>query len=191
MNRIALAFFFVAIILSLVAIGAIEFSAAQTSGTSVSGIIVTDTTWTQSGSPYSLIGNLLVNNGVTLYIQPGVTVNIGSYYIMVNGTLQAVGNYDNPVIFNSNTNGYSSVGQITFTQFSPGWNNTASTGSIIKNAVINSALFLSNSAEIIQNKIYCGINVQSTITAQQTGTAVIQYNFIQEGLAWEAPLEAP
>ena len=55
--------------------------------TSVSGIINSDTTWTRTNSPYSLTGNILVSNGVTLTIEMGVTVNLGTYYIRVNGTL--------------------------------------------------------------------------------------------------------
>ena len=77
------------------------FVKAQSSGTSVTGIIATDTTWTQADSPYTLIGNILVNNGATLTIQPGTTVNLGSYYLMVNGTLSVIGDSGNPVTFNS------------------------------------------------------------------------------------------
>jgi len=89
----------------------LPFGQAQ-SGTNVSYILSQDTTWTTSGSPYTLTGNTLVYQGVTLTIHPGVTVNLGSYYIEVNGTLSAVGSQANKITFNG--------GQITFTASSSG-----------------------------------------------------------------------
>ena len=59
--------------------------------TDVSGVIGSDTKWTKAGSPYSLVGNVLVENGATLTIEAGATVNLNDYYIMVNGTLRAQG----------------------------------------------------------------------------------------------------
>lgn len=170
------------IVVSLVVVSAL--GSVMASGTSVSGIIVTDTTWALAGSPYTLIGNVLVNNGVTLTIQAGVSVNLTSYYIMVNGTLQAVGDNSNPVTFIENQNNYyypssSSTSEITFTPFCSGWNNTTSTGCTIQNAVVNVPLEISNLVQITQNKIYQGINVQSSFNALQTGTPVISNNFIQ------------
>src|SRR3990172_10271824 len=41
--------------------------------TSVSGYITSDTTWTKANSPY-VAGNVIVNSGVTLTIEQGVTV---------------------------------------------------------------------------------------------------------------------
>jgi hypothetical protein len=168
---------------SLALVNEVSFCEAQTSGTFVSGIIVTDTTWTQTNGPYTLIGNILVNYGATLTIQAGTTVNLGSYYLMVNGTLQAIGESANPVIFNGNSNIYgSSGGQLTFTQFCNGWNSVTSTGCELVNAVINCPLILSSSVEITQDKIYDGINVQSQINAIQTGTPMISNNLIQGGI---------
>jgi len=67
-------------------VGSAHFGAAQ-SGTNVNGIISSNTTWTKTGSPYIFTGPVGVAEGVTLTIDPGVTVNLGSYYIIVNGTL--------------------------------------------------------------------------------------------------------
>ncbi len=181
MNRLSASMFFAALlVISLIMVGMVRLGGAQTSGTGVSGIIVTDTTWSQSGSPYSLIGNLLVNNGAILTIQPGTTVNIASYYLMVNGTLQAIGTSANPVTFNSNTNYYggSSNTGIILTQFSKGWNSITSTGCIIQYSIVNSQLTVSNSAELDQNEINYGVNVQSNVNGLQNGTAVISGNTI-------------
>jgi hypothetical protein len=52
-----------------------------------------------------------VNNGVTLTIEPGVTVNLNSFYIRVNGTLTARGTDNDKISFNG--------GYIVFTSVSP------------------------------------------------------------------------
>jgi hypothetical protein len=49
--------------------------------TQVSGVISSDTTWTQANSPYNLDGDLLVDNGVVLTIEAGVTVNLEDYLL--------------------------------------------------------------------------------------------------------------
>ena len=120
------------IILPIFAISS-SFSNAQV-GTSVAGVISTDTTWTQDDSPYTLTGNSLVANGVTLTIQAGTTVNLGNYYIEVNGTLQAVGNASNPVLFNGGYDG------IRFDEWSNSWNQTTCSGNLIQNSVMNSTV---------------------------------------------------
>ncbi|MHC4501366.1 MAG: right-handed parallel beta-helix repeat-containing protein, partial [Planctomycetota bacterium] len=71
--------------------------------TNVSGLISTDTAWTLSGSPYVVIANVLVNSGVTLTIEPGVTVKFDSGNVLqVNGTLIASGTNTSKITFTSN-----------------------------------------------------------------------------------------
>jgi len=138
--------------------------------TPVIGIINQDITWTKANSPYNLEGNTLVANGVTLTIQPGVTVNLNTYYIQVNGTLIARGNNANPIYF--------SDGQITFTQSSTDWNESTGIGSIIENAVLNSTLTLNNSPKIHNDTVYSAINIQRT-----TGVPIISNNTIKGGIS--------
>ena len=108
-TKLTLTAFLTATILAALMVAALPFTLAQ-SGTNVSGMISQDATWTLSGSPYVLTGNTLVNQGITLTIRPGVTVNLGDYYIMVNGTLSAGGSNGNLIQFVR--------GSMTFTSFS-------------------------------------------------------------------------
>lgn len=58
--------------------------------TNVSGTISADSTWTESGSPYIVTGNVTINNGVTLTVDPDVIVRFNSgRYLYVYGALNA------------------------------------------------------------------------------------------------------
>jgi len=92
--------------------------------TDVNGIIFSDTTWTKAGGPYEFKGPVAVNQGVTLTIEAGTTVNLNTYYIQVNGTLTARGTEAERIIFNA--------GQIVFTSVSNGWNEQKGSGCIIE-----------------------------------------------------------
>ena len=67
-------------------------------GTDVTGTIAANTTWNLAGSPYIVIGDITVNNGVTLTVDPNVIVKFNSGRRMtVLGTLNA-----NTATFTSN-----------------------------------------------------------------------------------------
>lgn len=132
MNKSPLSLILIALILvSSAAVITMNFVNAQT-GTNVTGIIYSNSTWTQANSPYTLTGNVLVNNGVTLTIQAGTTVNLGGYYIEVNGTLQAIGTSSNEITFNGISGGY-----ITFDQYATNWIESTGTGCIIAYSTLN------------------------------------------------------
>lgn len=97
----------------------------------VIGVLDQDATWTKADSPYTLTGPVAVSKGVTLTIQPGTVVNFNSFYIQVNGTLIAKGTGTEPITFSN--------GSITFTAVSNGWNEQTGSGSIIENALFNTA----------------------------------------------------
>src|SRR5438128_315876 len=78
----------------LIFFSSIAFAQTIVPGGVVSGV------WSQSGSPYLVQGNLLVANGATLTIQPGVKVNFqGSYKLLVSGRLLAAGTIADTIRF--------------------------------------------------------------------------------------------
>lgn len=78
----------------------VEPAAAGSAGTAVQGPLTADTTWTKTGGPYRLTGNVTVPTGVTLTIEPGVTVQANNgLYLYVVGEIQAVGSAAEPIVF--------------------------------------------------------------------------------------------
>lgn len=129
-RKVILSFLITLLLISLVFSGT-EYIIVSAVSSNLSGIFNQDTTWTKAGSSYTLTGPVAVNTGVTLTIQPGTVVNFNSFYIQVNGTLIARGTETEPITFSN--------GSITFTAVSNGWNEQTGSGSIIENAIFNTA----------------------------------------------------
>jgi len=71
-----------------------------TGPTYISGIISEDTQWEPLQGPYIIIGGTEVAAGAELRILPGTEIIArGHYRIQVNGTLDAIGTVDRPIIF--------------------------------------------------------------------------------------------
>lgn len=119
------AFLIFMIISGLFLVNAVYFSTLQASH--VSGIINVNTTWTQANSPYVVTAPLLVDSGVTLTLESGVTVYLNDTYLRVDGTLSARGTPTNPIslIRNGTASGLIDIfdnAAIQFTSKSTSWN---------------------------------------------------------------------
>ena len=68
--------------------------------TPIGGVISSNTTLSLSASPYVVTSNILVTNGTTLTIDPGVEVRfLDSLYMQIEGTIRAIGTAQNPILF--------------------------------------------------------------------------------------------
>jgi hypothetical protein len=152
-----------------------NFGAQASQVSDVNGIINSNTTWTQANSPYNLIGPVSISQGVTLTIEPGVTINLNIYYIQVNGTLTAVGTSSDPININggsarsSNNPLNISPAAITFNPSSTNWSDQSNSGSIIENANMSSQIAIYNSPKIANTRgetilIYDGASLVSNNT---------------------------
>jgi hypothetical protein len=92
------------LVLSALLSGAPALARTATEVCAISG----DTTWAAAASPYHTTCEVKVPAGVTLTIEPGVTVQFGANHnIQVAGMLKAVGSADTPIIFEAATPGQS------------------------------------------------------------------------------------
>jgi subtilisin family serine protease/PKD repeat protein len=73
----------------------------ESQAVAVGGTLVSDTVWTND-RVYLVSGNVIVNSGVTLKIQPGTTIKFGAGKAMVvQGSLIASGTVESPILFTS------------------------------------------------------------------------------------------
>lgn len=181
------------IISSSIVAETVQLGLAQT-GANVSGTLDLNTFWTKANSPYNLVGNVLVNKGVTLTIESGATINLNSYYmevngsltiqqgatinmekyyayIEVNGALDAVGTAANPIFIN----GFPGFEHGLLFPIYPSINfGQTSSESTIENAVINSThLRAYNSVKLNNNTLMGGAGM-----AFSGGSALLTNNYI-------------
>lgn len=160
------------------------------SASSFHGVITQSTTWTKQNSPYTLDGPTSIGEGVTVTVEPGVTVNLNGYYLQVNGTLIARGTVNEKIYFTN--------GQVIYTTSSPGGTTfeytvtetlqTATTLTITRNTF--TALDAGGSSTVTYNNIEnlraegnsVVTNNQITKTCYVGGSAKISSNNIQARL---------
>jgi hypothetical protein len=134
--------------------------------TEVTGIIHSNIAWTKENSPYVLTGPLSVENGLTLTIEPGATINLNSYYIEVAGTLVSKGTNAEPIHMNNGT--------IYFTSVSPSWNEQTGSGSLIENSILNLTIInINNTSPKINNNSISNGHING-----QEGSFIISNNNI-------------
>jgi hypothetical protein len=121
--------------------GLFSFLSMQTAAaygeTGFSRTIGSDTVWTKTGSPYTLDGNVLVEEDATLTIEPGVTVNLGHNIIQVNGTLKVQGSVSDKIVFTTEN-------KVIYDRFTPlgGFSfGDQSSNCIIENTILETTVF--------------------------------------------------
>jgi hypothetical protein len=84
-------------------LGSLALFSPVRAATNVSGPIVTDEVWTLAQSPYTVTGDVLVQNGAILTIEPGVVVRMDTdkNLLIEAGALSARGNAQSPIVFTS------------------------------------------------------------------------------------------
>ncbi|MBI2875792.1 MAG: right-handed parallel beta-helix repeat-containing protein, partial [Candidatus Tectomicrobia bacterium] len=137
-------------------------------GTIVSGgSLAVDTTWSTAGGPYLITGDLSVNAGITLTVEPGVRVlfwalqddqasgwwsNRSELIINSGGTLTAVGTADDPIIFTS-SNPQAVSGDWGGIRFQFGGSGTLSYMEVSR-ATYGVQTYGANSSPLIENGVY-------------------------------------
>lgn len=135
------------VLITLILLATLVFLQTGHAATYVTTPISTSTTWTAVNSPYMLVADTTINAGVTLTIEPGVTVAMGSYRLQVYGALTAKGTSSNRVVFSS-----TSGAEIQFQGGCTAYNEAAGSGCIIENALITSTgIVVRGSAPKISN----------------------------------------
>lgn len=147
--------------------------------------LTSNTEWTAAESPINFNGSVTVSSGVTLTIDPGVTVNIGYYGLYVYGTLTAQGNAGNQIIFNGPNDQQASATAIVFwPQTTP--SASASSQSIIQFATLNGVGVSIESGMAVEIDS-CSINYASAyggtpISVGSESSATISNNVIDVNL---------
>jgi hypothetical protein len=125
---------------------------------------------------------VLVNKGVTLTIEHGVTVNLNDFYMQVDGTIRVLGTNDDPIYFNGNSQ-FPDYG-ITFTSSSINWNEETNTGSIIENSILNLiAIEINGTSPKID-----GNSINGYISAHITSSPIITNNVISAGNSYQTAI---
>jgi hypothetical protein len=139
---------------TLFAASAGTFCGTAKASTAVNGLIEHDQTWNVANSPYTLTGPVSINPGVTVTVEPGVTVDLNDHYLQVNGTLRAVGSAGSQITFTSSPLTTNPQPDLIFTPLSEGWNDQTASGSILQNVALPYLTSIYASVKIDQ----CSIN---------------------------------
>ena len=159
------------IVLLLTAMSGVALSQTSIPAGSVSG------TWSADGSPYEILGNILIPEDSTLVLEPGVTVNFqGAYKLLVMGQILAEGTDSNMITFTAddiingwrgirfdNTPATSDTSKFTYCILERGnaaGVNPEDNGGVLyfrkfSNAVISNCLLSNNKCDWNGGAIYC------------------------------------
>jgi hypothetical protein len=202
-----------ACIMILIVLSSLTMVNSVSAAGSFHGVITQSATWTKANSPYTLDGPTSIASGVTITVEPGVTVNLNGYYLQVNGSLIVRGTASDKIHFTN--------GRVTYTSASSGGTvfentitdelDTATTLTITKNtfnklAAGGSSIVTDNtianlgaedSATITNNQITqsCEVsgstkvtqnNIQTRVVFRGGSTTTISNNQISDGVHCDA-----
>jgi predicted outer membrane repeat protein len=152
--------------------------------------------WTSAGSPYNVTGNVVVPDGETLTIGPGVHIVFqGHYQFIVHGTLSAVGTQASGILFTTDDqatgwggiriDSYSSIHELTYCRIEFGKvygdypdQHGGGLALLTANAIVSHCTFADNDAspgEGMGGAVYC----YNTGSAAETMTRFIDCRFIR------------
>ncbi|MGA2384912.1 MAG: right-handed parallel beta-helix repeat-containing protein [Candidatus Bathyarchaeia archaeon] len=147
--------------------------------------LTTNTEWTTSMSPINFNESMMISSGVTLTIDPGVTVNLGMYSLMVYGTLTAQGATNNQITLTDSTNVGNQtlqngvIATIVFFPSSTPWNPATNSGSIIQNAVLDGVnVEMSSASPEIDSSLFNYANPSIPPISNNGGSPIISNNVI-------------
>jgi hypothetical protein len=155
--------------LALLMFSGTSFSSAKTR-MDVSGVITQNTFWANANSPYDLEGDIQIASGAVLTVEAGTIINLNTHVIEVDGTLQALGNITDDIIFNN--------GQITFSKSSASWDEIHESGSIIDNSLLSSVEIEINSNAKIVNSCFANSTTSEAVIHIPVGSPVLKNNTI-------------
>ncbi|UCH89619.1 MAG: PQQ-binding-like beta-propeller repeat protein [Thermoplasmata archaeon] len=146
--------------------------------TYISGIISSNTTWTAANSPYIITGNTLIEENVNLTVQAGVTVKFDpDYYLMIDGSIYAVGTEPSKIKFTSNKTSPSPGDWLDF-RFT-----TKSTKSIFKYCIIEYSTRVIYSDGVDIDILNCIIRENDNMgTQMKNGNHIISNNLFTDNV---------
>ena len=162
---------------------ALAFPQPALAGISVTGSITSNTTWAVADSPITVTGHVTVDAGVTLTVEPGVTVEFDTGKVLdINGTLIAQGTSSDKVTFTSSA-ASPAAGDWGYIRFKDGASPSAGTtfdgadnyvaGSILKHCIVEYAGSYSSSVSTIDNATYV-----DSCTFKNNSSASIDASFL-------------
>ena len=67
----------------------------------VGGVIGCNGSWTAANNPYTFTENVIIEQGCTLSIEPGTSINMDGYLLNIYGTLDAIGTQEDSIVFSN------------------------------------------------------------------------------------------
>lgn len=194
-------------LLSTILIAGVNFNVTKavsygSSGTLVGGYISENATWTLEDSPYVFVDNVVVSEGATLTVEPGVAVDFTLWLMRVEGTLCARGSESNRIAFYWSEEPLDKYEpRIRFIDSSTPWNGIAKTGCILEYVggkywdgycvdLLGGSVKVSNC--VLSSVCTAGTVVNSTVgPASLLGNGSLLYNFIKGGITLSNIADSP